>query len=244
MPPGSRSYRRLLTPRKRAATEAVCSPIVRSSLRHASHSAVLLCAAACATPNRSAEQRPPRLDGAHPSPGSAQPHAVAGLPARPGGEPPTPSSDRTSADATSREGVCSQRGDSPVVGGNTTARSKDGLFTIRGLTSSARHLHGGPPASVGIARFCVDNRAETPRTLLATAVQYLRGHDCEHEPTEVVASPKPAGLLALDGPSARPILPTPAMETRARRRSSNAATRPWSSAYTRAAAVGRVPRMC
>ncbi len=82
---------------------------------------------------------------------------------------------------------------------NTTARSADGAVSVEGLTGSARHTHGGEAARLGYARFRVTSTAEEPRPLTVTKVVFLRGHDCERAPTEVVSTPAFGGIFPDDG---------------------------------------------
>jgi len=42
---------------------------------------------------------------------------------------------------------------------STRASSGDGSFTIAGLDGAARHLHGGAPARLSMARFKITNRS-------------------------------------------------------------------------------------
>ncbi len=79
------------------------------------------------------------------------------------------------------------------------ASTSDGEFTLRGLDRSVRHTHGGEPARLGHVAVEATNRGRVPRRLRAVAVEFLHGHDCENPPAQIVATPRPSGLLVLTG---------------------------------------------
>lgn len=79
----------------------------------------------------------------------------------------------------------------------TAARSD---FEIRGITGQARHLHGGPPAQIGHARFTFINRSGKPQQVSVAHIEFLHGNkDCDHPPAQVASHPKSGGILLEDG---------------------------------------------
>lgn len=82
----------------------------------------------------------------------------------------------------------------------TRVTSAQGRFEIHGLAGEARHLHGGPPAQLGHARFVFLNRGDAPRRVSVVDIEFLQNvKDCENPPSKTVAHPKSGGILLEDG---------------------------------------------
>jgi hypothetical protein len=82
--------------------------------------------------------------------------------------------------------------DSPI---NTRETTESGV-TIAGRTSTAYHLHAGPPARVGGASFKVDNGSDAAKVIRVAKVEILHDRTCEAPPTTVLAEPASGGLFA------------------------------------------------
>ena len=53
----------------------------------------------------------------------------------------------------------------------SSAASVRNDFEIHGITGQARHMHGGPPAQIGDARFTFANRSAKPRQVTVTDIE-------------------------------------------------------------------------
>lgn len=82
---------------------------------------------------------------------------------------------------------------------NTRAVADHGLFIIQGKTTRAWHIHGGPAANLGQARFRMENHGPQSQRVSVVEIEFLRSvQDCEHPPREVASHPRFGGLFVED----------------------------------------------
>jgi hypothetical protein len=82
----------------------------------------------------------------------------------------------------------------PAETDNTTASSADGNLRISGLTSEARHWHGGRPALLFDAKFQIENRSSAARSVSIERVVFVKRHPCGDPGSKVTSELKSAGI--------------------------------------------------